>query len=106
VNRSPIATFLGMKRARGSGWAVRTRGRVSRPGDRGTRRGIRLGGSLGPETVARLGPAVCPGPCDHGAMSEVRTVGIGAGAKELATEDMVLNIGPSTRPPTACYGSS
>jgi len=27
-------------------------------------------------------------------MSDVRTVGIGAGAKELATEDMVLNIGP------------
>src|SRR5882757_1438700 len=27
-------------------------------------------------------------------MSTVRTVGIGAGAKELATEDMILNIGP------------
>ncbi len=37
-------------------------------------------------------------------MTTERIVGIGAGAKELATEDMTLNIGPSTRPRTACSG--
>jgi NADH-quinone oxidoreductase subunit D len=57
--------------------------------------GNRLGGSLGPGIPGPPGSADDqPPPCDHGAMSEVRTVGIGAGAKELATEDMVLNIGP------------
>jgi NADH-quinone oxidoreductase subunit D len=36
----------------------------------------------------------CDDPTRSEAMSTQRTVGVGAGAKELATEDMVLNIGP------------